>query len=76
MTLQEIKKAITQGKQVFWKTEGYRVIRIGMFRDSVALDDDSSNQYLIKCDYNGHCIGLTWTDGVTMNGKEEEFFVV
>ena len=63
MTLQEIKTAITQGKQVFWKTEDYKVIK------------DSINQYLIKCDYNNHCIGLSWKDEVTMNGKEEDFFV-
>jgi len=64
MTLQEIKTAITEGKRVFWKSEGYQVIK------------DSIDQYLIKCDYNGHCIGLTWRDAVTMNGKEEDFFVV
>ena len=23
----------------------------------------------------GHIIGLTWTDGVTLNGKEEDFFI-
>jgi hypothetical protein len=62
MTLQEIKTAINQGKQVFWKSQGYQVIK------------DSINQYLIKCIYNGHCIGLTWTDGVTMNGEEADFF--
>jgi hypothetical protein len=25
---------------------------------------------------NGHCIGLTHRDGVTMNGEPDEFFVV
>ena len=63
MTLQEIKTAINEGKRVFWKSEGYQVIK------------DSINQYLIKCGYNNHCIGLTWRDGVTMNGNEEDFFV-
>jgi hypothetical protein len=62
MTLQAIKTAINQGKRVFWKSEGYRVIK------------DSIDQYMIKCIYNGHCIGLTWRDGTTMNGKEEDFF--
>ena len=63
MTLQEIKTAINEGKQVFWKSVGYQVIK------------DSINQYLIKCNYNDYCIGLTWKDAVTMNGEEEDFFI-
>jgi len=31
--------------------------------------------FLIECVLNGDCIGLTWTNGVTMNGEEEDFFV-
>jgi hypothetical protein len=33
------------------------------------------DQWLIKCELNDHCIGLTWRDGVTMNGKPEDFFI-
>ena len=33
---------------------------------------DSVGQYLIRCNLNGSCIGLTWLDGVTMNGDEAD----
>lgn len=62
MTLDEIKSAIADGKTVHWKNDSYDVIL------------DSKNQYLISCWRNGSCIGLTWTDGVTMNGKESDFY--
>lgn len=61
MTVSEIKKAIEEGKKVFWCNELYKVIK------------DTKGQYLIKC--NDHCIGLTYNDGVTLNGKEEQFFI-
>jgi hypothetical protein len=31
--------------------------------------------FLIECVLNGDCIGLTWTNGVTMNGEEKDFFI-
>lgn len=62
MSLQEIKDAIAAGKKVYWSHEGYEVIK------------DKIGQYLIHYIPNGHCIGLTWQDGVTMNGKEQDFF--
>ena len=62
MTLQEIKTALQEGKEVFWSTENYKVIK------------DTKDQYLIKHS-GGHCIGLTWMDGTTLNGKESQFFV-
>lgn len=55
MNLQEIKQAISEGKKVYCDTLAYEVIL------------DSKGQYLIKC--GSHCIGLTWADGVTLNGK-------
>jgi hypothetical protein len=63
MNLIEIKTAVESGKVVHWGNSGYRVIK------------DTIGQWLIRCDYNGYCFGLTWADGVTMNGKPEEFFV-
>lgn len=63
MNLEQIKAAIEAGKKVFWSNEGYEVIK------------DSIGQYLIRCIWNDHCIGLTWRDGKTLNGKPEEFFV-
>ena len=60
MTLQEIKSAVNQGKNVYWKNTVYRVVK-GDF-----------NQYLIVHEHS--VIGLTWLDGVTMNGAESDFF--
>lgn len=63
MTLQEIKVATEDGKKVYWKSLAYQVIK------------DRIGQWLINCPSNGYCIGLTWQDGITLNGKEEDFFV-
>jgi len=66
MTLNEIKTAIDEGKKVFWSNTAYRVIK------------DSIGQYLIGYNIGGrneNYIGLTWRDGVTVNGKPEEFFI-
>jgi hypothetical protein len=63
MTLQEIKDAIKSGKKVHWANTGYKVVC------------DKNGEYLIVWCGNGSCIGLTWQDGVTMNGKPEEFFI-
>jgi hypothetical protein len=62
MTLDEIKAAIDSGKRVHWASTNYSVIR------------DNLGQYLIICSSNNYCIGLTWRDGKTLNGKESEFF--
>lgn len=63
MTLDEIKQAVLDGKKVYWENPSYQVIV------------DSKNQWLIK-HTNGHCIGLTWDDDVTMNGKPEDFHIM
>lgn len=63
MTLEEIKEAVNSGKKVFWKHEGYEVTK------------DCINQWFIGCTFNNHKIGLTWVDNVTLNGKEEDFFI-
>ncbi len=36
---------------------------------------DKIGQWLIVCDINGYTIGLTWMDGVTVNGRPDEFYV-
>jgi hypothetical protein len=64
MKLQEIKNAILAGKTVCWAHEGYQVM-------GDDLDDLS-----IVCLSNSNSTGLTWRDGVTLNGHESEFFVV
>lgn len=62
MNLQQIKQAIEAGKKVYWVNNSYEVIK------------DKIGQYLIVHD-RGHCIGLTWQDGVTLNGDERDFFI-
>ena len=64
MTLAEVKAAVDAGKDVRWANTLYVVVR------------DSLGQYFIKCTSNGSCIGLTWMDGVTLNGQEGQFFIV
>lgn len=63
MNLAQIKAAIESGKRVFWSNRAYEVIK------------DNVGQWLIICHLNDHCIGLTWLDGTTMNGNENEFFI-
>ena len=62
MTLEEIKSAVDSGKTVHWANDGYRVIK-------------SRGEYLVVFDRNQSCIGLTWRDGVTMNGEPEQFYI-
>lgn len=69
MNLQEIKDALAAGKRVFWSNRAYEVIH-----DT----KNGCNQYLIVYMHGtdrANCIGLTWQDGVTMNGRPEEFFI-
>lgn len=63
MNLDEIKAAVDAGQTVHWANTGYTVLR------------DSIGQWLIKYTPNGHCIGLTHQDGVTLNGRPEQFFI-
>jgi hypothetical protein len=62
MTLAQIKAAVLAGRPVYWVHEGYEVMV------------DHIGQWLIMCHANGNCIGLTWLDGVTVNGKPDQFF--
>ena len=63
MKLDEIKKAVDEGKHVKWSNRLYDVVK------------DNLGQYLIICTTNDYTIGLTWTDGVTLNGRPSEFYV-
>jgi len=65
MTVNEIKQAVAHGKTVHWSNTAYTVIC------------DKHNQWLIQYDGAGgkNCIGLTWADGTTLNGKEEDFYI-
>jgi len=62
MNLDEIKKAVNEGKTVCWANDGYQVIK-------------GKYSWVIEWTNNGNCIGLTHTDGKTLNGKEEEFYI-
>jgi len=64
MTLDEIKAAVLAGKTVQWISSNY-----------VVKYHDKSKQFNIVCLSNNHCIGLTYRDGVTMNGKPEQFYL-
>lgn len=63
MTLDEIKTAVDAGDTVHWANTAYTVIK------------DSLGQYLIVCSDNDDSIALTWNDGVTLNGYEDQFFL-
>tara|TARA_R100000808_G_C2063123_1_gene93697 strand:- start:51 stop:245 length:195 start_codon:yes stop_codon:yes gene_type:complete len=63
MTAKEIKKAINEGKKVYWHHEGYEVIK------------DSIGQWLIICHINDSCVGLTHYDNKTLNGSAEHFYI-
>lgn len=64
MNLAEIKQAVDNGIQVNYKSANYVVVKSG-------------SEYFIMC-LNGdkHTIGLEWMDGMGMNGKEEDFFMM
>lgn len=64
MTLAEILRAVDEGMPVHWQGPGWLVER--------RVGGDAC---IIRCLSTGHCIGLTWADGMTLNGKEEEFFI-
>ena len=63
MNLEEIKRAVDSGLSVCWSHEGYDVLK------------NDKGWYYVKCNGNNHIIGLTWRDGVTMNGEECDFFI-
>jgi hypothetical protein len=66
MTLDEIKTAVRAGKTVHWSNAGYTVI------------EDSIGQWLIAFlpgTSHENYIGLTWRDGITLNGKPEQFYI-
>ena len=64
MTLQEIKTSIENGQRVYRYNESYQVIK------------DNKDQYFIEFIPSNQFIGLTWLDGITLNGEEEHFMTV
>ena len=62
MTLNEIKNAVNQGKQVRWASDIYHVKKV-------------DNYFIIHCIVNDSVVGLTWLDNKTLNGKEKDFYI-
>lgn len=67
MNLQQIKQAVNDGKTVHWGNRLYSVTKSHF--------GNGEEDWNIFCKSNEHCIGLTWQDGKTMNGREEQFFI-
>ena len=61
MNADAIRAAVDAGHTVHWSNDNYRVVR-------------GRAGYVIRCDSNGSCIGLTWRDGVTLNGEPGDFY--
>jgi len=62
MELEEIIGHIVAGGTIYWKSPLYKV-------------EAWHTGMMIVCQTNGHALGLTWTDGVTLNGDEKDFYV-
>ena len=62
MNLKEIQQAIEEGHTVCWSNDGYTIVK-----------GDTGNYYIKH--HGGNIIGLTWLDGVTLNGKECDFYI-
>ncbi|CAH7389565.1 hypothetical protein VCHA53O466_50022 [Vibrio chagasii] len=58
-----IKKAVDEGKAVFWASSNYKVIK------------DSIGQYLIHSQFNDNFTGLTYADEITLNGDISDFYM-
>ena len=67
MNIKEIKKAVDEGKKVYWSNPAYEVVK------------GKSGEYLIHCTLNDHCIGLHGLEGTEyenkLNGEEKDFFI-
>ena len=74
MNLQDISAAVDRGDTVHWQSTYYRVVKGPSHPDTPDGGCNPALHYLIN-GRNGSSIGLTWTDGVTLNGKEEDFFI-
>ena len=43
--------------------------------DRYTIKHGADGDLVIHCATNYHQIGLTWRDGVTLNGREEDFYI-
>lgn len=63
MTLEEIKTAVGEGKKVCWTNDNYEIV------------PDQTGELLIYSWCTNSYIGLTWINGETLNGREEDFYI-
>jgi hypothetical protein len=62
MNLEQIKTAVNSGQTVCWKNQHYIVV-------------PGKLCWFIKCVPTGHLSPLTRSDGVTLHGQAEDFFI-
>ena len=68
MNLNEIKIAVNNGLIVKWSNDSYTIV--SNKKGVLYIQHENG-----KMDNSGSCIGLTWLDGVTMNGNEDDFYI-
>lgn len=66
MSLEEIKAHVKAGETVYHQSQAYEV--------RCWSSKSGEDRFVILCTLNNHAIGLTWLDGVTVNGALEDFF--
>ena len=67
-SVEAIKNAVDSGKTVCWSNSNYQIV--------ISHPRSYQTEYLIKCLDNDSCIGLTWRDGKTLNGKLKDFYTI
>jgi hypothetical protein len=66
MTLKEIKAAVNAGKTVHWANSLYTVTK---------GKGPAKDEWFVVCSHNGHTVGLTWADGVTLNDAPFMYYI-
>jgi hypothetical protein len=74
LTLQQISEAVDAGHTVHWQNSSYTVRKGPAHDDAPGNAANPALRYVIA-HAAGSCIGLTWRDGVTLNGKECDFYI-
>lgn len=74
LTLQQIADAVDAGHTVHWRTTDYTVRKGPAHQDAPGNYANPALRYTID-HANGQSLGLTWRDGVTLNGKECDFYI-
>jgi len=47
-SIEQIKQLVLKGESIFYRSNGYQVVQ-----------NKLTNQFLVKCLFNGYCVGLT-----------------